>query len=169
VSKIPEWLERAIEEARDEGRILHETAPVALPFPGNASTPGVIPMPSVDLHKTRKADTRRRVGSVREKEFQLQVIEYAQARRWRVAHFRAVRVQRSSGECYYETPVAADGKGFPDLIIVRGDRLLAAELKVPGNDTSEEQDRWLAAFRGAGVPTFVWYPEHWPAIEEVLK
>lgn len=128
----------------------------------------VIPMPAVELHKT-KSLRKRKVGSMRESEFQLQVIEYAQLRKWKVAHFRAVCVRRANGETYYETPVAANGKGFPDLLMVRGDRLLVAELKVPGNTTSPEQDEWLTRFRGAGVPAFVWFPEDWPAIEEVLR
>ena len=42
----------------------------------------------------------------------------------RVAHFRPPRTVHG-----WRTAVAADGAGFPDLVMVRGSRLLAAELK----------------------------------------
>lgn len=104
-----------------------------------------------------------------EKEFTKEVIEFAQARGWKVAHFRTVRVARMNGEIYYETPVQGDGKGFPDLLMVRGTEKLVAELKVKGNTTSEEQDAWLDAFRLAGIPAFVWFPKDWDMIELVLS
>jgi len=154
----PQWLKDAIERARDEGRILNETAPVALPAP------------SAELHKKKPAQRQVRVrASVREAEFQLQVIEYAQARGWRVAHFRAVRVQRRDGTTFWETPVAADGRGFPDLLMLRRGGAVVAELKVPPNTPTDEQEAWLAAFRLLGVPAVVWTPADWPAIEEVLR
>lgn len=96
-----------------------------------------------------------------EAEFQEQVIGLARANGWRVAHFRAVRVQRKNGQVYHETPVAADGAGFPDLILVRRGRLIVAELKVGANTTTAEQDAWLAAFKAAGAETYVWYPLDW--------
>ena len=153
----PQWLKDAIERARDEGRILNETAPVALPAP------------SAELHKKKPAQRQVRVrASVREAEFQLQVIEYAQARGWRVAHFRAVRVQRRDGTTFWETPVAADGRGFFDLLLVRA-RLVAIELKVPPNTLTEDQLRWLEWYKKAGVEAHVFRPADWPAIEEVLR
>lgn len=105
-----------------------------------------------------------------EAEFQRQVIEYAQMHGWRVAHFRKVRVQRKNGEVYYETPVAADGKGFPDTILVHEQlcQCLVAELKVGNNQPTFEQREWLSAFRAAGVPTYVWRPCDWAEIETVL-
>lgn len=101
--------------------------------------------------------------------FQAQVIAFAQLHKWRVAHFRKVRVQRKNGQVYWETPVAADGTGFPDLILVRGARLLVVELKVPPNKPSAEQIAWLGSFRGiAGLYVAVWTPDDWPTIEKEL-
>lgn len=37
---------------------------------------------------------------------------------------------------------AADA-GWPDVVAVRGDRLLALELKLPGEEPTEEQRTWL--------------------------
>jgi hypothetical protein len=43
---------------------------------------------------------------------------------WRAAHFRPARTAKG-----WRTPVAADGAGFPDLVLVRRTRIVAAELK----------------------------------------
>lgn len=97
--------------------------------------------------------------------FQKQFIDVAHLFGWRLAHFRPAQVR--SGR--WVTPVAADGAGFPDNLLLRGNRLLVAELKVGRNKTTHEQDAWLAAFRLAGVPAFVWRPEDSAQIEEVLS
>lgn len=110
-----------------------------------------------------------RVKKYSEAEFQKDVIEAAHLLGWRVAHFRKVRVQRKNGSTYYETPVAADGAGFPDLLFSRGSVIFVAELKVKPNKCSEEQIRWLSDFDNARIRSFVWYPEDWPEIERVLK
>lgn len=104
-----------------------------------------------------------------ESEFQAQVIDYARLTGWRVAHFRSVKVQRPDGTCYYQTPVQADGKGFPDLVLVRRSVLLFVELKVGKNACSAQQKLWLAELRESGALVYVWYPEDWPQIEEVLR
>ena len=81
-----------------------------------------------------------------EAELQAAVVQLAQLLGWRVAHFRPARTERG-----WRTPVAADGAGFPDLVMVRKERLLVAELKsVPGKLTDTQHD-WLAALAGAGV------------------
>ena len=101
-----------------------------------------------------------------EANFQRAVIDMAHLYGWRVAHFR--RARKANG---WSTPVAADGKGFPDLFCVRpqtGHRL-AAELKVPPNKVSVEQNDWLDALELSGIPAFVWTPAEWVEIESVLK
>jgi hypothetical protein len=105
-------------------------------------------------HGLPPAPARERKPRMTEKQFSKLVIDYAQLRGWRVAHFRPARVMRGGVE-KYETPVAADGKGFPDLILCRGIRLLAAELKVRPNGPTPEQYAWLAAFRDATVGAVV--------------
>src|SRR4051794_27414866 len=55
--------------------------------------------------------------------FQDQVIEIAHIYRWRVAHFRPAQTSRG-----WRTPVAADGMGFPDLVLIRQPEMIIAEL-----------------------------------------
>ena len=98
-----------------------------------------------------------------EAEFTDQVIAFARLHRWRVAHFRPAKTSRG-----WRTPVQGDGKGFPDLVLVRGLRLVFAELKVGRNKTSPEQGGWIAALMGANQSMFVWYPGDWPNIERIL-
>ena len=93
------------------------------------------------------------------------VLAYAKICGWRTAHFRPARML--NGE--WRTPVSGDGKGWPDLILVRGSRLIAAELKAGKNDVTAEQMAWLTALAAAGVKCFVWRDEDWPEIEEMLR
>ena len=107
--------------------------------------------------------------SLTEQQFQKQVVQLAKLYKWRVAHFRCVRVQRRGGAVYYETPVGVDGKGWPDLVMLRGNRLVVAELKVGKNKTTPEQDAWLAAFRSfEDAEVYLWRPSDWHEIESVL-
>lgn len=101
--------------------------------------------------------------NIKEAEFLRQVIQLAKLCRWLVAHFRPARTDRG-----WRTAVQGDGVGWPDLALVRGPRFLVAELKCGKNKTTPEQEAWLNAFQGAGIPAFVWYPEDWETIKEVL-
>jgi hypothetical protein len=78
---------------------------------------------------------------VTEAELQNLVIETAQVLRWRVAHFRPARTSQG-----WRTPVQADGKGFPDLVLVRGPRLVVAELKSATGRLTDDQRVWLGDF-----------------------
>jgi len=60
--------------------------------------------------------------------------------------------------------------GLPDLLMVRGGRLVFAELKVGGNKATAEQQRWLDELRAVpGVAAHLWRPSDWDEIEEVLR
>lgn len=93
------------------------------------------------------------------------VIETAQLLGWRVAHFRPARTAHG-----WRTPVEADGKGFPDLVLVR-DRVVFVELKCGRNRLSPEQDAWLEALKLAGVEAYLWTDETWGRgeVEAVLR
>jgi hypothetical protein len=101
---------------------------------------------------------------ITEAEFLGQVLALTRLCGWRTAHFRPARTVAG-----WRTAVAGDGRGFPDLLLLRGERIIAAELKVPPNKLAAEQEEWLAAFRAAGVPAFVWVPTDWAAIEAELQ
>ena len=81
------------------------------------------------------------------------------------------RVDRK-GKPVWLTPVQADGKGFPDLVLVRGKRLIFAEVKAERGRGSPEQDAWFTALRsagrGEGQYVYIWRPSNWDEIVEVL-
>lgn len=100
-----------------------------------------------------------------EGEFQDQVIKLARLFGWRVAHFRPAKTSKG-----WRTPVSADGKGFPDLVMAKSPLKIVAELKTDKGKTSPDQDEWLEAL---GPTTdvclvTVWRPRDWPAIEEAI-
>ncbi|MBO0732299.1 MAG: VRR-NUC domain-containing protein [Acidimicrobiaceae bacterium] len=100
----------------------------------------------------------------REDEFMSAVIDYAHWQGWTVAHFRPAWTGQG-----YRTPVQADGKGFPDLLMVRGPRVVAAELKSKRGRVDEDQRAWLDKLAAAGVETHVWRPSDWDVLEKVLE
>lgn len=97
------------------------------------------------------------VRSLTEKELQAAILELAALLRWRVAHFRPARTAKG-----WRTPVSADGEGWPDLVMVRGGRMVAAELKRDRGQLTAPQVAWLEAFAAAGVETAVWRPADYP-------
>lgn len=112
---------------------------------------------------------KQRVKSaITEAEFQDQVVDYAHLKGWKVAHFHVAMTK--AGE--YHTPVAADAKGWPDLCMIRDERMVVAELKSETGRLSPEQADWIAKFSyldASTVRTFVWQPHEWDDIVEVLK
>jgi hypothetical protein len=84
------------------------------------------------------------------KKLQAAAIELAHQRGYIVAHFTAVTDSRG----FSRTPVGADGKGFPDLLLV-GKKVVAIEVKGTGDSLRPEQKVWLQAFEDAGVETLV--------------
>lgn len=48
--------------------------------------------------------------------------------------------------------------GYPDLTLVKGDRLIFAELKTERGKTTGPQELWLAALTQAGAEVHLWRP-----------
>ncbi len=105
-----------------------------------------------------------------EADFQDQVIEFAQFNGWLVAHFRPARTQQG-GVDTWRTPVLADGKGYPDLTMVRRGFRVFAELKIKGRKPSSDQEKWLAELGPSDDRTsvYLWDETEWSEIEEVLS
>lgn len=109
------------------------------------------------------------------------VIKYAQLRGW--MHYHTHDSRRSA-------------EGFPDLVLVRGDQLIFAELKSEKGKTTPAQDTWLMALENVATTShqqagaileewggvgsepcshapvlhvFIWRPSDWTSIEQVLK
>ena len=111
-----------------------------------------------------------------ERDFLISVVALAQAKRWLVAHFRHGLTSRTdkNGKSVWVTPLQGDGAGYPDLTMVRGNRLLFAELKSEKGEVSKEQRRWLDALSICSEGTFlvevyIWRPHDWQAIVEILE
>ncbi len=98
-----------------------------------------------------------------EADFQRQIIDLARLHGWKVAHFRPARTEQG-----WRTPVSADGKGFPDLVLVRG-RVLFVELKSAKGRLTYEQHEWLDALTRAGAEVHVWRPDDFDRAHDVLK
>lgn len=104
-----------------------------------------------------------------EAEFQRRVVDLFHLHGWTVAWIRPVRVQRANGQVYHETPMGADGSGWPDLFATRGNRAVAAELKVGRNTATEAQIAWLDRLNKVpGIQTFEWRPDDWAEIVETV-
>ena len=107
-----------------------------------------------------------------EAQFQAAVIELAQINGWRVFHARKAQ----NGKGAWRTPVAADGAGFPDLVLVK-DRVIFAELKTNTGRVSPAQREWLDALAEARVKAHstgvvdavVWRPKDWDDILATLN
>ena len=104
-----------------------------------------------------------------EAEFQSQLLSLARGLGFTVAHFRTVRVQRANGSVSYQTPVQADGAGFPDLVMVGHGRVVFVELKANKGRIRPEQEAWITMLREGGATVFLWRPKQWDEIAELLE
>jgi VRR-NUC domain len=105
---------------------------------------------------------------LKEGEWQRQVIQLAQLHGWRVAHFRSVCVARQDGSTSWQTPVEADGEGFPDLLLCKPGKIIVAELKRDEGRVTPDQREWLRTFELAGVEAYTWRPRDWTEVQAVL-
>ena len=95
---------------------------------------------------------------ISEKEFLSTVLEYSETQGWQVYHVFEAKIyaRRTS-------------KGFPDLVLLRGDQLIFAELKSEKGPASPAQNEWLTGLAEiAGIQVHVWRPSDWPTIERLL-
>jgi VRR-NUC domain len=100
-----------------------------------------------------------------EQSFQACVLEVAKLAGWRSLHIRPAR--RADGS--WRSPIGGDGKGWPDLTLVRAPRLVFAELKSERGKLRPEQSDWLAVLRLLPqAEVFVWTPDDWDELVEVL-
>ena len=99
-----------------------------------------------------------------ERSFQRELINAAHILGWRVVHFRPALTQKG-----WRTPVQGDGVGFPDLILVRGGRLIFAELKSENGKANDAQKAWAKILGQTPAEVYLWRPSDWSTIVEVLK
>lgn len=100
-----------------------------------------------------------------EAQWQDRVTGYASLRSWLWVHFRPARTAKG-----WRTPVSGPmGAGFPDLLLCRGERLVALELKSAKGRVTDEQSAVLAALAVAGVESYVARPADWDTVQGVLR
>ena len=82
---------------------------------------------------------------------------------WLCHHDRPARTDKG-----WRTSIQGDA-GFPDVIALRGNRLLVAELKHGRNKPTDQQSLWLEAFRQIpGAEVYLFRTGDEDAIREVL-
>src|SRR6478672_4479793 len=99
-----------------------------------------------------------------ERDFTTAMLEACRLFGWRSLHVRPARTDRG-----WRTPLQGDGRGWPDLFAVRGNRAIAAELKSETGRLGPGQADWLAALELAGVETYTWRPNSCPGVERMLR
>ncbi len=101
-----------------------------------------------------------------ERDFQQQIIDMAHLYGWRIAHFRPAMKKDGT----WVTPVSADGKGFPDLLLVHPTKhkIIVVEVKTEKGKLTPEQERWLWAFAECDIQSYDWRPSDWDYIVKTL-
>jgi hypothetical protein len=98
-----------------------------------------------------------------EAQFQTQLLGLAKLLGWWRVHFRPARTATG-----WRTPVEGDGKGFPDVILVR-ERVIYTEAKSDTGRLRPDQEAWLARLKAAGQEVYLWRPRDWREIERILQ
>lgn len=101
-----------------------------------------------------------------EAQFQAAVTSLANLRGWAWMHIRPGMNERGR----YRTPVSGPlGPGWPDLVMVKGERILFVELKAERGKVTGLQEEVLGILGQAQyVEVYVWRPSDWDLILEVL-
>lgn len=103
---------------------------------------------------------------VTEKAWQQTVVEVARLYGWRFI-FHAPHGGQAGRVALGQVP---EGTGFPDLLMVKGPRLIVAELKTRIGKIRPGQMEWLEALRAVGgVEAYLWRPADWPEVQRVLR
>lgn len=163
-------------------RISRSNSPRTDPNPQTATQPRPEPV-SPDranvASKDKPSGNQKQLAlAMSEDDLQTSVIDLAHLYHWKVAHFRSVRVQKQDGTVYWQTPVAADGEGWPDLVLARADpagglgRVLVVECKKEKERPRPSQTEWLSLLiLSKRVEVYVWKPSMWldGTIEALLR
>jgi hypothetical protein len=96
----------------------------------------------------------RKTVPITEKQFEAQVRQLARLCGWL---------------CYHTWRSIHSPAGFPDLVLLRGQRLVFAELKTARGRLTAAQQQWLEALRQTPAEVYVWRPDDWDAIVACLN
>lgn len=84
---------------------------------------------------------------------------------WKWIHISDARRVNKHGTAYGDRNVA----GFPDLLCIRGERMVVIEFKRAGQKPRANQDDWLALFKAAGAEAYVMEVGDDDWLDEVLR
>ena len=119
-----------------------------------------IPKRSKAIRGTKPANVERSPvhPTIREADFLATVTELATLCGWLVYHTYDSRRSQA---------------GFPDLVLVRADSLIFAELKTAKGTIKPIQRKWLDTLAAVAktqpdVAVYLWRPEDWRGIEKIL-
>lgn len=110
---------------------------------------------------TRLSAAQKALREISEREWQNQVHRLALAKGWKYYH--APDNKPVNGRI--QKVVA----GFPDCVLVKGKRLIFAELKRENGKVSSEQTDWLVALAATGAECYVWRPSQAREVLEILS
>lgn len=89
-----------------------------------------------------------------ERQFQAAVLQLARLHRW---------------AAYYVHDSRHSPAGWPDLILLRPPRAVAAELKREDGIVRVDQDVCLALLAACGIESYIWRPSQKQEIAEILR
>lgn len=98
-----------------------------------------------------------------EEEFQRNVINLAHSLGWTVMHCRRARTTKG-----WRTAWAADGTGYPDLVLYR-DRIIHVEVKSESGKMGPDQENWRDRIQAAGGEWYLWRPADLADIRRILE
>lgn len=104
---------------------------------------------------------------ISEAEWQQTLIELLQLKGYKVCEFRKARLIKG-GVDTYRTPFGADGKGFPDLIAVKGQTCLFIECKSEKGKLSLEQKDWIERLKLVTGISQVFRPSNYEWLKDHL-
>jgi hypothetical protein len=118
--------------------------------------PALVAHGLVLAHPTTRQPVRHRVRILVQPERALhdQVLALARLYAWRV---------------YFTFDSRRSPPGFPDLCLVRGNRLLFCELKTQRGRLTTDQAAWLEDLRATSAEVYCWRPADLPQVAAILR
>lgn len=102
---------------------------------------------------------------ITEAEWQRQVTDLATIYGWLWAHFRPARTKHG-----WRVPVSGPlGAGWPDLVLVRADRIIFAELKRSHKDQLRPEQVMVHGAISSAVEVYVWRPDDLHVVADILS
>ena len=109
------------------------------------------------------------LDATNEATWQKQVLAAADTFGWHYFHDQATNTPRKCTVCGAYRRGPRNVKGFPDLVLLRGPRMIVAELKDEYGTVTDEQRAWLDWFAAIpGVEVFTWRPRDSEAVTRTL-